>query len=448
MEPFEYVSKELRRDSPYSQLQKSPDHLVAQRLSMLNHSRFDKNSHVLPPSVAAPLSLLLEVGSWSRAGAGSFFWHVLAPATKALAASLAALQLAAATPNILYSCVEHSDSMEVARDDDSCRARTSAVCATIDAMCADHGLRVTVSRSGYDTFDLLATLFPKTVQVMDHLTDPEAALAKAELSKVDVLSPFLLWNSPKDLGTESHYFWHNEHGVAAMPWVVPHGVDADALFHHGCTGYSAFPALNFPLVRPLRKAAWAPGRTLVVVATHSDQWGSDGATRHMSVVYGLNRQGEPVCEVDPVALGSGFARRILCPHPNVDSSSITRSFHEAGWEIGRGKFSKTPRRYTEWAALADVVLVEGGATMTHLLASSVALDVRCVRTRHRMVRATELGGLVADEKVCPLVWAYPTGDHPRAVDINTQVVNEMLDADPDDLNTRLTKRSTWRAAGG
>ena len=129
---------------------------------------------------------------------------------------------------------------------------------------------------------------------------------------------------------------------------------------------------------------------MVYVVNHSDDWGIDGAVRHMSSAYALDDRKQYFCELDPYSFGAEYAVCILCPHPHVDSHAITGNFAEAGWIIGPGKYAKHPRRYDVRCSIADTILMEGGATMTDLLGSKVSYDVRCLRTGHRRLLPTRV----------------------------------------------------------
>ena len=230
-----------------------------------------------------------------------------------------------------------------------------------------------------------------------------------------------------------------------MPWIVPHGSDEDALYHHDASSHSSFPALNMGFhevsCSHLRSLYATGKRILVYVASFSDLYGRDGEVRHMSVAYAVNEQGATYCMFDPASIGQNFGIKVLCPHPRVDSHAITQAFREAGWLIGRGPHSECPARYSEWAAIATTILVEGGATMTDLLGASLSFDVRALQSPERLGRAKQLQGVVIDSTVCPFLTLQP------AVTAESREANSraLLSEVPWPVDKRMLARSPWRA---
>lgn len=129
----------------------------------------------------------------------------------------------------------------------------------------------------------------------------------------------------------------------------------------------------------------------------------------------------------------------------MDSSPVVEDFKKAGWLIGRGPLSLSPRRYDAWCAIADTVLVEAGATMTDLLGGRLASDVRCIRTEHRRTRAEQLFGVVPDDTTCPMVY-LKTGDSDAVGLENAQRVDALLSEPAWTYQRRALARSAWRAS--
>ena len=79
----------------------------------------------------------------------------------------------------------------------------------------------------------------------------------------------ILCNSDDHMVAGNHY-WKNSDGEAAMPRLVPHGSDEDALYHHDCAQYSSFPALHMgpsfslPVPAPLHRS---PSERVLVYCT-------------------------------------------------------------------------------------------------------------------------------------------------------------------------------------
>ena len=95
---------------------------------------------------------------------------------------------------------------------------------------------------------------------------------------------------------------------------------------------------------------------------------------------------------------------LVCGSPHFNGSvRHVIAMELTAWECSTlllhltGDGTRASARYGAWASLADLVVVEGGAATTHLLAMDASLDIRRVRCGERTARAASLKGVVADE---------------------------------------------------
>ena len=135
-----------------------------------------------------------------------------------------------------------------------------------------------------------------------------------------------------DSAVDAHYYWKNSDGEATMPWLVPHGSDEDALYHHVCAQYSGVQRLSCP---PHGPGLFAGEFSPAVAQARRESPRScrfvqrplrrRGSTRHMSVAYAARDSGETYCMFDPADLGCDFENNRPNPKRNPTPKIVTRS---------------------------------------------------------------------------------------------------------------------------